>query len=175
MDDIPTAILAIGGYLHHEQQARAVADPLAAEIARLRIASATATHPPRVFIEIWNDPLTTAGTNSYLSELIMLAGGRNIGDEVRKDYFQVSPEWVVSRDPEVILCFYMAGKTAAKDTVIARSGWHTVAAVRTGRVYDGFDNNLVLRPGPRVLEGISALRRAVAGVRQASSTNLPPR
>jgi iron complex transport system substrate-binding protein len=117
-----------------------------------------------VLVVIWNDPLITAGAKSYLSELVGIAGGRNIGDELEKDYYQVSAEWVVARDPEVILCFYMApGGNSPRADILKRVGWSQVAAVRQARVYDRFNNDVILRPGPRVLAGIEALRKAIAG------------
>jgi iron complex transport system substrate-binding protein len=48
-----------------------------------------------------------------------------------------------------------------------RTGWRQIAAVRSGAVFDRFDNNVILRPGPRVLEGISTLRQCIAGKRAA--------
>ena len=93
--------------------------------------------------------------------MIYLAGGRNLGDDVEKDYFEVSPEWVVSRNPDIVLCFYMSKGSGARRSVLERTGWQQVNAVRSGAVFDGFDNNLILRPGPRVLEGIEALKTCI--------------
>jgi iron complex transport system substrate-binding protein len=163
LDDIPTAIETIGRLVQRSAQARAVADPLRSQIAALRTTAAQITNRPSVFVEIWSDPLTTAGADSYLSDLITLAGGRNLGDEVKKDYYQISPEWVVARDPDIVLCFYMTPDSSPRRKILARSGWEHVAAVRTERVYDGFNNDVMLRPGPRVLEGIAALRKAIGG------------
>ena len=117
---------------------------------------------PLVYIEIWNDPIYTIGKKSFLSELIYLAGGKNVGDESGREYFKASDEWVISKKPDIILCLYMARDTSAVDSVMARAGWNTVPAVRNRRVYDGFENNLVLRPGPRVLEGIKVLKEKIS-------------
>jgi iron complex transport system substrate-binding protein len=103
----------------------------------------------------------TVGTNAFLSELVHLAGGRNIGDDVEKDYFQTSSEWVVAKNPEIILCLYMSDKGSAKEDVLRRAGWQSVKAVRQGTVYDGFNNDLVLRPGPRVLQSIELLKKRI--------------
>jgi iron complex transport system substrate-binding protein len=163
LDEIPGALHTIGKLVNREQPARALAERLQAEIIRLRDSSAAFTNRPTVFVEIWNDPLTTAGKGSYLSDLIALAGGVNLGDEVATDYFQVAPEWVVARNPAAILCFYQTENAAPRNKVMSRAGWEHVAAVRDKRVYDGFDNDVVLRPGPRVLEGLAALRQAIRG------------
>ncbi len=186
LDEIPAAIITVGRLANC-----AAAQPLAERIRRavlerrnaVKVYQASGQTVPTVFAEIWGDPLMTVGRNSFVSELIALAGGRNLGDEVTdKDYFPVSSEWVIARNPDIILCLYMtkagggqapgderglnAGKKATTENrksntgvrLSGRPGWAQIKAVRDNRVYGGFDNNLILRPGPRVLEGIAALQ-----------------
>jgi len=164
VDDIPAAIRKVGALAGMEQPANELAERLAGKIADMRLAAqkAQATGaPPTVFAEIWSDPLMTAGSGSLIAELVTLAGGKNIADEIAKDYFHVSSEWVVARDPDIIVCF----DPADAKTVAARAGWANVKAVRTGRIYSRLDNNLIERPGPRVLEGIAVLRDCILGGR----------
>ena len=166
LDDIPPAIEAVGRLAGREASASAMAADLAAGLARLRNEQTADATRPRVYVEIWSDPLTTAGRTSFLSELIALAGGANIGDEAAQPYFQVSPEWVVSRDPEVILCLYMSPRGQARELVAQRPAWGPIAAIRTGRICDSFDNDLILRPGPRVLDSIGRLRACIRPARE---------
>ena len=162
LDSIPDALLQTGALLHREHAARSLADSLRTQIAALRRDDAGVTNRPSVYVEIWNDPLTTVGRNTFISDLVHLAGGRNIGDEVEREYYTVSPEWVLARDPDVILCFYMTPDAGVRDQVLRRSGWQHLGAIRRGAVHDGFDNNVLLRPGPRVLEGIKAIHESLA-------------
>jgi iron complex transport system substrate-binding protein len=162
INDIPAAVKKIGAVLCAEQRANQLADTLSQQIMALRAVTEKAGQAktaPAVFAEIWSDPLMTAGSSSLIAELITLAGGRNIGDEIAKNYFAVSPEWIIVRDPDIIICFDLAD---AK-TVSARAGWSKIKAVRSGRVYAGLDKNLTERPGPRVLEGIAILRECISG------------
>ena len=161
LDDVPTAIVAVGKYVHREAQANALAADLQRRIREARERTAPLQQRPRVLVLIWNDPLTAAGRNGFLSDLVTLAGGRNIGDTVDRDYFQVSGEWVIMQDPDIIVCFFMSNGKSGRQTVLGQPGWTGVKAVKTGRVYDGFDNNLVLRPGPRLLEGMESIRRCI--------------
>ena len=162
LDDIPNAMFLIGETVGRAREAAVQAADLRRKIAALRSAANAFHGPrPRVYVEIWNDPLSTVGRNSFLAELVRLAGGDNVGDEADQDYFQVSSEWVVARNPEIVLCFYMGSASAVEDLIVRRAGWNRVAAVRNHRVYSGFDNDIVLRPGPRVLTGIAALERAI--------------
>jgi len=169
LDDIPAAIRAVGSLARAEAAAAVLADRFAAELSRLRaagLAAAPDERRPQAFAEIWGDPLMTAGRRSFVAELVRLAGCDNLGDAVDGAYVTVSPEWVIIRDPEIIFCLYMTTGTQAVQRVAGRVGWQAVRAVRRGTVYDGFDTDLLFRPGPRVLEGIAALRACVKRSRE---------
>lgn len=165
LDDVPRAVLTVGRYVHREEAARELAGRLTSGIASLR--GKSPTNRPSVFIEIWNDPLMTAGKTSFVSELVRLAGGRNIGDEIEKDYAQVSSEWVVSRNPDIVLCLGTPAKGEGRNLVLNRAGWTDIPAVRNRRVYDKLSTNIMTRPGPRVLDGIEELRMCISNERKA--------
>ena len=158
LDEIPAALVQVGQAVGREAEANRWADSLRRQITQSRASLSNNVSRPRVLVLIWNDPLTAAGKESFVSDLVTLAGGQNIGDEIPRDYFPVSAEWVVSRDPEIVFCFFMANGNPVRQVVMQQAGWGRVNAVRTGRVYDGFDNNLVIRPGPRVMEGLALIR-----------------
>jgi iron complex transport system substrate-binding protein len=66
-------------------------------------------------------------------------------------------EQLLVADPAVILLGDAAyGETPEK--VAARPGWDALAAVRNGQVF-AFDDNLVSRPGPRLVDGLEALAK----------------
>ncbi len=163
LDEILPAIRLVGILLHHDAPAKALAGDLERAFREARAKVPPPDKRPSCLVVIWHDPLTAAGRNSFLADLVTLAGGRNIGDEIDRDYFQVSGEWVLARDPDFILCFVMAGNTPVRDLLTRQPGWDRLKAVRAGRVYSGYDNNVMLRPGPRVLEALAILRQSLAG------------
>lgn len=164
LDDIPRAIETVGQLLGREPAASELANRFASRLGALRASAAAETHRPAVFVEIWGDPIMTVGRNNFISELIALAGGRSIGDEVTdKDYFAVSSEWVVARDPEVIVCLTMLGATEAGDAVKKRAGWDRIRAVRSGRVHVSAYSDTLTLPGPRCLDGLDELRGFIGG------------
>ncbi len=110
----------------------------------------------KVFVEIWHDPLMTAGKGSFVDELISLAGGVNIAHEVPRPYCNYSAEKVVSSDPGCVIMAYMDKESPVK-LAERRAGWANISAVRNKRVYNDIDPDLLLRPGPRLTGGLRAL------------------
>ncbi|HXF81357.1 MAG TPA: ABC transporter substrate-binding protein [bacterium] len=119
------------------------------------VARAVAGRPARrTYVEVWSEPLITAGAGTFLADLITRAGGRNIFADVA-GWRQVSAEAVLRRDPEVIIL------TAPQTPdVLRRRAWGTVTAIRAGRV-GVVDGSLVARPGPRIVEGLRAVAEII--------------
>lgn len=111
---------------------------------------------PKVFMEIWSAPLTTVGRDSFVNELITLAGGINIAQDTKKAYSYFSPEQVIKRNPDCIILTYMANEMPI-ETVSRRLGWQEISAVKTKRVYNDINSDLLLRSGPRLVDGLREL------------------
>ncbi len=158
-DDVPSALRTLGRVSGHVRQADSLAGAIETGLAAYRKEAAAKQRKTRVYLEIWDDPLWTGGKHSFTSAMVSYAGGYNIGDAVNKEYFEVSPEWVIRQNPDMVACMYMSKGNASGEKVRNRTGWSEIDAVRNGRVYGNFDNNIYLRPGPRVLEGIAGLKK----------------
>lgn len=139
----------------------AAADSLLADFDRRLEAATVPARPgaPRVFIAVGANPPIAIGGGSFVSELVTLAGGRNVFDDITSPSAVVSLEAVVARNPDLIL---VLGPAAAVATVAARPGWRAIPAVRYGRVLnvDGGEFN---RPSPRLPEAVTQLAQLLAG------------
>lgn len=99
----------------------------------------------------------TYGPGTFGDLLISRAGGYNIGGIAGDPYPQISIEQVVAANPSVIILGdSMWGVTA--DSVKERPGWETIPAVQSDSIYP-FDDNLVSRPGPRLVDGLEQLAK----------------
>jgi iron complex transport system substrate-binding protein len=123
-----------------------------------KIEKIPANKRPKIFLEIWNEPLITAAKNSFVDELIAIAGGRNIAHDLRKPYTYISPEYVISRNPDIIIIAYMNNE-AFPNTINKRLGWGQISAVKNKRVYDNIKADLLLRPSIRVADAVNALAK----------------
>jgi iron complex transport system substrate-binding protein len=158
-DDLFAGLRRLGAAAGAPEKGRAAASRLAAalEAASGRFATLPEARRPRVFVEIGEAPLTTAGGPSFINEVIRRAGGVNVARKLARAYVHVNPEMVVAWDPDVILLGRMAPHDAAREALARRIGWGKVAAVRNGRVIGDIHPDLLLRPGPRLVEGVRAL------------------
>jgi iron complex transport system substrate-binding protein len=111
-----------------------------------------------VYIEVWNEPITVAGGGTLIQDLVRRAGGSNIFED-RRGYVQVPLETVLVRNPQVIFLLY-----PGRDSMLSRPGWRALAAARDGRIYE-LSPSLVSRPGPRIVDGLAAVSRLLAGAR----------
>ncbi len=112
--------------------------------------------PVTVFIEIAQDPLFTAGRNTLLDELVTRAGGVNVVQA--QGWVPYSPEEVVKADPDVYLA--TKGSMSNPEDLAKRPGFKGLSAVKAGRVVI-LDDNLVSRPGPRIVSGLEDIARAL--------------
>ena len=112
-----------------------------------------------IFYEIdGTDPAKpyTAGKGTFITLLIERAGGYNIAADI-EGYPQLSLEQVVAADPAFIL-LGDAAYGVTPEVVAARPGWENLSAVKNGQVFP-FDDNLLSRPGPRLVDGLEALAK----------------
>lgn len=168
LDDIPCAIREVGRLCGREAEAEALAGRIERGIAERRSAAAAPARPV-VYAELWHDPILTVGAGSFISEMIGLAGGRNLGDTVAREYFEASPEWVLAANPDVILGLGMDGVADLEARLRARPGFAALRAVRERRMVTGIPPDLLLRPGPRVLEATDELKRRLEAILERSA------
>jgi len=125
-----------------------------------QIGAATAGLPkPRTFYELdASQKIYTAADDSFLAEMIGLAGGDPITTGSTTN-FEIPLEKLVTADPEIILLGDAAyGATA--DAVAARPGWNVMTAVKNGDIRP-VDDVVITRPGPRLVDGLRALAAAI--------------
>ena len=111
---------------------------------------------PVVFYEVWDEPLMTAGPNSFIDNLIELAGGQNLAADAESRFLQLSMEILFERDPDV----YIANDFQSVSDIMARPRYENLTAVQTGRVYT-INDDLINLPGPRVVQGLEEMARMI--------------
>lgn len=152
------SIRIIGRITDKGKMADELAKKMQKEIDEIRskVALIPLNKRPKVFIEIWNNPIITVGKGSFVDELVNTAGGMNIAYDAKRAYTIFSPEAIIKRNPDLIILAYMEKGEPLK-SLTRHLGWNEVSAVRNKRIYADINPDLLLRPGPRVAEGIKQL------------------
>jgi iron complex transport system substrate-binding protein len=150
--DFARAARELGRAVGEDSAAALTVDSVDRTLARVHAAT-RALDQPMVFWHVWDSPIYTIGSGSYLDELLRIAGGRNIYGDRAGPSPQVSLEDIVRRDPQFIL----AGASGAR-TIAASPSWRGVRAAREGRVLV-VDTNLVGRPSVRAGEAAISIAR----------------
>jgi iron complex transport system substrate-binding protein len=159
-DDIFANIEMVGQVTGHADQAAALTTDLRSrvEAVRAKVNTIPADSRPTVFYEVWDDPLMTAGPNTFIGQLIELAGGKSIFDDVNEDWPEVSAEVILERDPEVILGPDSHGDKLIVEKIRERNGWANISAVQNEQIYI-LDGNAISRPSPRIVDMLEEVAR----------------
>lgn len=148
----------VGTAVGYGAEARDLTASMRADFDQVAAATADLSRP-RVFYELdATTDIYTAADDSFIAEMIELAGGVPITTGSKTD-FAISIEKLVTADPEVIvLGDSVYGVTP--EAVAERPGWDVMTAVKSGDIR-GVNDLVVTRPGPRLVEGLRELALAI--------------
>ena len=156
--DVTDLIARLGALTGYQQ----AAGPLLVHLER-RVAAVTAAVAPlprpRVLYVLWPEPLIVPGREALVTELIRLAGGDSVTAADADAWPRYSLEAAVARLPEVILLANHGANTGPIDEERWRR-LRSLPAIRDGRLRR-VDGNLLHRYGPRVVDGLEQLARAI--------------
>ncbi|MCH2411978.1 MAG: ABC transporter substrate-binding protein, partial [Acidimicrobiales bacterium] len=158
IDDTYAQIAELGGLTGHVDEAAALNTEIAAELEAL--AEGQPGAGMTYFHEI-DSTLYSATSSTFLGRLYALLGLENIADPADEDgwgYPQLSPEYVIDVDPDLIFLADAEWGVSA-ETVAARPGWDTMSAVQAGNVFPL--DETAGRWGPRIVDFLITVRAAV--------------
>lgn len=156
------AILAIGDATGTTRQAETLCGEMRTEIDRLRAATA-GSGVVKVLWVVQREPLRVAGRETFINEMIELAGGENAIGPTLHIYPAIGAEQVIAAAPEVIIEPAMAPGALDRQYQQALAYWGrfaNVPAVTAGRIYV-VDGDLVSRLSPRLPAGIRTIARCL--------------
>ena len=162
IEEIFADIELVGRATGTEDEAADLASELRARMDEVLSRVAQAERQPLVFYELdATDPTRpwTAGPGSFIDALIDMAGGINLGATAGMQWAQFSTEEIIAQDPEIII-LGDANYGVTVESVEGRQGWGVITAVKEGAIYP-IDDNLVSRPGPRIIDGLEELARII--------------
>lgn len=157
IDDVFSDISDVGRVCGAASEAAKLSKAMRARIAAVAARAARYKDKPRVFFLI-DLPGFTAGSQSFLDDLIRLAGGVNAAGSIRQAYPNVSSESVLAMDPQVLII----GKAVQVGPhVLEQEPWRSISAVKKGRIFRPPSDDIIERDGPRIVEGLEWLVTAI--------------
>jgi iron complex transport system substrate-binding protein len=159
LETVMNTVLEIGMLLNAQDKADELVQDMHLRTHKLKALVSKAAHRPRVFFQIGTSPIVSVGTDTFIHELIELAGGTNIAAG-HIPYPRFSREKILTLSPEVIIITSMVHKSTYGKI---RSDWERLPgmpAVQNKRIYFA-DADFFNRPTPRLVEGLELLIKII--------------
>ena len=157
LNDILTSIKDIARLLGRAEAGEKLAHKITQQIDETK--KRVAPKPRRsTLLAVGLRPLVVVGGKNYIDELITLAGGENIARSAAQPWLNLPDEYVVAKAPQVIIEAGMGSERGS-----STKNWSdlkSIPAVKEGRVYS-YPSDKILRPGPRVGEGLQEIARLI--------------
>ena len=150
--DFARVTRALGALTGDTAAARVTVDSVQATLARVRAETASLPHPSAFWI-LWESPLLAVGGGSFLNELLVAAGARNVYDSLPAPSPAVAFEDLLRRDPDLVLA-----SPATRARLLADPRWQALRAVRERHVVV-FDTTIINGPSARVGASAESLAR----------------
>jgi len=159
LETVMQTVLEIGNLLNASQRADFLVQCMRSRVLKVKSLVATAGYRPRVFFQIGISPIVSVGTDTFIHELIVLAGGKNLA-QGPVAYPRFSREQVLILSPEVFIITSMARATVFEKVKAEWSRWPDMPAIRDDRIFL-VDSNCFDRPTPRLVDGLELLVKLI--------------
>jgi iron complex transport system substrate-binding protein len=169
LDDTYAQLDQLGRATGHQAEAGQLTATMRAEIEK--IAAAARPERPLTYYHELDKNLYTATSKTFIGQLYGLLGMENIADAADKEasgYPQLSAEYVVKADPDLIFLADTKCCGQSARTVAARDGWDQLTAVRSGGVV-ALDDDVASRWGPRVVDFLKTVAAKVQTLESVGS------
>ena len=160
IDDVFHQLTELGDRTGHGSEARALASKLRGELTSIKAKSVDHEQ----LTAYWElDPTYYSVTSqTFIGKILAYANVRSIADAAKtdvKDYPQLSSEYIVSADPDLILLADTKCCQQSATTVASRAGWNGMKAVKAGNVV-ALDDDIASRWGPRIVDLLQLVETA---------------
>lgn len=155
IEQIMEAFLLLGDILGVPEKAEELVADMEHRLVLVKKKVASSRVRPRVFFQIADIPIISAGKDSYIDRLITMAGGSNLAGSLT-EYPRFSWENIMLLQPEVVLISSMAGGKSPEVLKASWLRWPEIPAVRNDRLYV-VNADLFNRPTSRLITGLEIL------------------
>lgn len=171
-EDTYSQIEVLGAATGNVGEAAEVVASMQSDIEEL-VAGLPERDEPLTYYHELDDTLYSVTSQTFIGEVYALAGLESVADAAEgaadaAGYPQLSAEFLVDADPDLIFLADTKCCGQDADTVAARPGWSELSAVQAGNVVE-LDDDIASRWGPRIVDFLEAIVEAVAEVEPATA------
>jgi iron complex transport system substrate-binding protein len=141
----------LGAVTGHLQAGQTAAENMQKRLKQIQKRIPKDIHPS-VFYLLWDQPLISAGPQSFIGDVLRLAGAHNSVPSVQAPFPHISLEHLIKADPEVMIL----PETVAGRVQLQRMPFNRLQAVKKGRILK-INDDLISRPAPRVLDALEQI------------------
>ena len=163
MNDVLDDIVLMGRATGNTAEALNLVGNLRQRIDTVVTKSNAASHKPKVYFEVWNDPYISVSSKTWIGNLINLAGGTNIFGKAVSEWPMIRPEEIIQHDPHMLVFPVIPDVPrfwGSFEDVKKRRGWENITAVINNRLYE-IPRDCISRPGPRLVESLEMLANLI--------------
>lgn len=160
-DEVYESILMVGTANGEKEKAEALVSDLKAKVEEIKAKAQEipAEDVKSVFVEVSPAPeIYTAGKNTFMDEMFQIINAKNVVTE--EGWPKMDPEAVIKANPDVIITTHGHYTEDPVKNVTGRDGWQEITAVKNKEVVN-VDSDTVTRTGPRIVQGVEELAKAV--------------
>jgi iron complex transport system substrate-binding protein len=159
-EQVYDSIAMIGKATGENKKAEELIKSMQDKLAKIKAKAGEIKEKKNVFVEVSPAPeVFTTGKNTFMDDMITLINAENIAND-QEGWIKIDQEVMIDRNPDVIVTTYGYYTENAVEQVLARQGWENVNAIKNKQVID-VDSDRVTRSGPRIVEGVEELAKAV--------------
>ncbi|GHH96826.1 ABC transporter substrate-binding protein [Neobacillus kokaensis] len=159
-DQVYDSILMVGKAAGETTKAEELVSEMKEKLAGIKEKAATIKDKKKVLVEVSPAPeIYSPGNNTFMNEMLTIINAENITSDLN-GWAKIDQEAMIKRNPDVILTTYGYYVKNPVDQVLSRKGWENVNAVKNKQVID-VDSDRVTRSGPRIIEGVEDLAKAI--------------
>lgn len=164
IDEVLQDILLVGRATYKNAEASDLVIEMRAKMDAVATQLMAETTTPKVYHEVWGDPLMSVGPGTFIDELITLAGGTNIFNDATTSWPTISSEAVIEKNPDVMFFpdMYMGVGNFYEtiEAVASRPGWDSITAVQNNALYE-ITADIISRSGPRLVDALEEIAKMV--------------
>jgi len=161
MEGVYEEISNISKIIGKEKEGLELIEGLKSEVEEIKnkVADLTDDQKPDVFYEIWNEPLMSAGEDTFMNDLIEIVGGKNIlSEDGLTGWVEYSIETLIEKDPDIIIA--PVSLAADPSVILENQRFASIKAVVNGDVYI-IPDDPISRPSQNIIKGLQMLAKAI--------------